>query len=85
MLLVHHKFMYTQLDPRCSTNYIYLQLAELIVENGPEYLGIHIENKKEILMGLHDASTMEPQEDWEGATAEQLLIQLASSWEINIQ
>ncbi|XP_077241444.1 microtubule-associated protein TORTIFOLIA1-like [Tasmannia lanceolata] len=61
------------------------QLAELIMENGPDFLGIPIEVKRELLWSLHEASTMEPPEDWEGATVHQLMLQLASTWGINLQ
>jgi len=62
-----------------------LQLTELIVENGADFLDIPLEVKKEILLSLHEASGIDLPEDWEGATVDQILMQLASSWEINIQ
>lgn len=53
------------------------------MENGAECLdGIHIHNKREILMSLH---TVEPSERWKGVTAEEMMVQLATSWRINIQ
>lgn len=56
------------------------------MENGPDLMGIPMEVKKEILLNLHEASsTTDPPEDWEGATPDQLLLQLASSWGIDLQ
>lgn len=62
------------------------QLVELVLENGPHVLGIPMELKKELLLNLHEASTtMDPPEDWEGPAPDQLLLQLASAWEIELQ
>ncbi|KAG5255161.1 microtubule-associated protein [Salix suchowensis] len=62
------------------------QLAEVVLENGSQVFGIPMELKKDILLNLHEASTsMEPPEDWEGAAPDQLLLQLASAWGIEIQ
>ncbi|XP_050367515.1 microtubule-associated protein TORTIFOLIA1-like isoform X2 [Argentina anserina] len=62
------------------------QLVEIVMENGPDVLGIPAEVKKEIVLNLHEASvTMDPPEDWEGAMPDQLLRQLASTWGINLQ
>ncbi|XP_011009290.1 PREDICTED: microtubule-associated protein TORTIFOLIA1-like [Populus euphratica] len=62
------------------------QLAEIVLENGSHVFGIPMELKKDILLNLHEASTsMEPPEDWEGAAPDQLLLQLASAWGIEIQ
>ncbi|OMP04438.1 Armadillo-like helical [Corchorus olitorius] len=62
------------------------QLLEVVLENGPDALGIPMELKKELLLNLHEAaSTMDPPEDWEGAAPDQLLLQLASAWEIELQ
>ncbi|KAJ6423239.1 hypothetical protein OIU84_024222 [Salix udensis] len=62
------------------------QLAEIVLENGSQVFGIPMELKKDILLNLHEASTsMEPPEDWEGAAPDQLLLQLASAWGIEIQ
>nr|TKR75485.1 microtubule-associated protein TORTIFOLIA1-like [Populus alba] len=62
------------------------QLAEIVLENGSHVFGIPMEMKKDILLNLHEASTsMEPPEDWEGAAPDQLLLQLASAWGIEIQ
>lgn len=45
-----------------------------------------MEVKKELLLNLHEASTaMDPPEDWEGAVPDQLLLQLASAWGIDLQ
>ncbi|XP_021892931.1 microtubule-associated protein TORTIFOLIA1-like [Carica papaya] len=62
------------------------QLVEVVLENGPDVLSIHMELKKELLLNLHEASsTMDPPEDWEGPTPDQLLMQLASAWGIELQ
>ncbi|ONK65487.1 uncharacterized protein A4U43_C07F37610 [Asparagus officinalis] len=61
------------------------QLTELIMENGSDFLDFPLEVKKEILLSLNDVSVVDLPEDWEGATVDQILMQLASSWEINIQ
>ncbi|XP_059662507.1 microtubule-associated protein TORTIFOLIA1-like [Cornus florida] len=57
-----------------------------VVENGPDMLSIPNEVQRELLLNLHEAaSTIDPSEDWEGATPEQLLLQLASAWQIDLQ
>uniref|UniRef100_A0A6N2MRM3 TOG domain-containing protein n=1 Tax=Salix viminalis TaxID=40686 RepID=A0A6N2MRM3_SALVM len=62
------------------------QLAEIVLENGSDVFGIPMDLKKDLLLNLHEASTsMEPSEDWEGAAPDQLLLQLASAWGIEIQ
>ncbi|KAF5478873.1 hypothetical protein F2P56_005400 [Juglans regia] len=62
------------------------QLVEMVLENGPHVLSIPMEVKKELVMNLNEASsTMDPPEDWEGATPDQLLLQLASAWGVNLQ
>ncbi|KAF6162917.1 hypothetical protein GIB67_021066 [Kingdonia uniflora] len=62
------------------------QLADLVMENGPNVLGIPTEIKNELLLNLNEASlAMDAPEDWEGATSDQLLDQLASSWGIDLQ
>ncbi|CAF2097730.1 unnamed protein product [Brassica napus] len=62
------------------------QLLEVSVENGPDFMGIPLELKKEILLNLHEASlTMDPPEDWEGLAPDHLLLQLASNWNIELQ
>ncbi|KAK8519879.1 hypothetical protein V6N13_031644 [Hibiscus sabdariffa] len=62
------------------------QLVEVVLENGPDALGISMELKKELLLNLHEAaSTMDPPENWEGAAPDQLLLQLASAWKIELQ
>lgn len=56
------------------------------MENGPDVLGIPVEVKREILLNLHEASSsFELPEDWEGDTPGQLLLQLTSTWEIDLQ
>lgn len=61
-------------------------LVEIVMENGPDVFGIPMEVKRELLYNLHEASsTMDPPEEWEGATPEQLMVQLASAWGIDLQ
>ncbi|XP_061355340.1 microtubule-associated protein TORTIFOLIA1-like [Gastrolobium bilobum] len=60
------------------------QLVEIVLENGPDTFGIPMEVKKELLLNLHEAST-DTAEDWEGVPPDQLLLQLASAWEIDLQ
>ncbi|KAE9591042.1 putative MT-associated protein TORTIFOLIA1/SPIRAL2 [Lupinus albus] len=60
------------------------QLVELILENGPDTFGIPMEAKKELLLNLHEAST-DTAEEWEGVHPDQLLLHLASAWEIDLQ
>lgn len=56
------------------------------MENGPDVLGIPMEVKREILLNLHEASSsVDLPEDWEGSAPDQLLLQLASAWEIDLQ
>lgn len=63
-----------------------LQLVDIVMENGPDVMGIPMEVKREILLNLNEASsTLDPPEDWEGASPDQLLLQLASSWGIDLQ
>ncbi|RVW99556.1 Microtubule-associated protein TORTIFOLIA1 [Vitis vinifera] len=61
-------------------------LVDVVMENGPDIMGIPIEVKRELLLNLNEASaTTDPPEDWEGATPDQLLLQLASAWGIDLQ
>lgn len=55
------------------------------MENGEHFIGIPVEVKREILFNLYETSVMELPEDWEGASTEQMMVQLASAWGINIQ
>lgn len=56
------------------------------MENGPHVFSIPMEMKEEFVSNLHEASTtMDPPEEWEGAMPEQLLLQLASTWGIDLQ
>lgn len=56
------------------------------MENGPDTFGIPMELKKEVLLNLHEASSsIDLAEDWEGVPPDQLLFQLASAWEIDLQ
>ncbi|CAK9138066.1 unnamed protein product [Ilex paraguariensis] len=62
------------------------QLVDIAMENGSDVLGIPMEVKRELLLNLHEASsTIDLPEEWEGATLDQLLLQLASAWEIDLQ
>ncbi|PIN15370.1 hypothetical protein CDL12_11990 [Handroanthus impetiginosus] len=62
------------------------QLADIVMENGPDVLGIPLEVKREILLNLHKASSsIEPPEDWKGSAPDHLLLQLASAWEIDLR
>ncbi|XP_030542922.1 microtubule-associated protein TORTIFOLIA1 [Rhodamnia argentea] len=62
------------------------QVLEMVLENGPNSVDIPMEVKKELLLNLHEtSSTLDPSDEWEGATPEQLLLQLASAWEIDLQ
>lgn len=65
---------------------VIIQLVKVVIENGHDALGITMELKKELLLNLHEAaSTMDPPENWEGAVPDQLLLQLASAWKIELQ
>ncbi|KAG6512109.1 hypothetical protein ZIOFF_030203 [Zingiber officinale] len=61
------------------------QLLDLLVENGADFLNIPLDWKREILLNLHEASALEPPEDWEGASPDQLMTHLASAWGLNLQ
>ncbi|KAJ4827345.1 hypothetical protein Tsubulata_003301 [Turnera subulata] len=61
------------------------QLAQMLMENESDVFGIPIELKKELLASLYEASNaVEPPEEWDGVAPDQLLLQLASTWEIEI-
>ncbi|KAK6946873.1 hypothetical protein RJ641_000346 [Dillenia turbinata] len=62
------------------------QLVEIMMENGPDVFGIPMEVKRDILVNLNEASsTVDAPEDWEGVTPDQLLVQLASAWGVELQ
>ncbi|XP_056859264.1 microtubule-associated protein TORTIFOLIA1-like [Raphanus sativus] len=62
------------------------QLLELVLQDGADTFGVPMELKSDILFNLQDAcSTMDPPEDWEGPAPEELVMQLASVWEIDLQ
>ncbi|KAK4363894.1 hypothetical protein RND71_015252 [Anisodus tanguticus] len=62
------------------------QLLDIVIENGPEVVDLPMEVKKELLLNLNEiSSSVDMPEDWEGATPEQLLLQLASAWDIDLQ
>ncbi|KAK9674349.1 hypothetical protein RND81_12G227000 [Saponaria officinalis] len=62
------------------------QLSDMVVEMGPDLFGISMNLKRDLLFSLHDAtSAIEIPEDWEGPTPDQLMMQLASAWNIDLQ
>ncbi|XP_031403642.1 microtubule-associated protein TORTIFOLIA1-like [Punica granatum] len=62
------------------------QLFEMVLENGPNSVPLPTEVKKELLFNLHETSSaIDPPDDWEGAAPDQLLLQLASAWGIDLQ
>ncbi|KAF8052743.1 hypothetical protein N665_1514s0015 [Sinapis alba] len=62
------------------------QLLELVLQDGADTFGVPMELKTDILFNLQDAcSTMDPPEEWEGPAPEELVMQLASVWEIDLQ
>lgn len=64
----------------------HLKLLELVLQDGADTFGVPMELKSDILFNLQDAcSTMDPPEDWEGPAPEELVMQLASVWEIDLQ
>lgn len=59
---------------------------DIVLENGPDAFGVPMELKKELLLNLHEASSAtDTTEDWEGVPPDQLLLQLAAAWGIDIQ
>ncbi|GLJ31123.1 hypothetical protein SUGI_0623200 [Cryptomeria japonica] len=60
------------------------QLADMVVESDPDCLGLPLDVKKELLLGLQESSGMELPEDWEGNTVDEILLQLASAWSIDL-
>ncbi|VFQ82546.1 unnamed protein product [Cuscuta campestris] len=62
------------------------QLVDIVVEHGPDSVAVPDEVKKELVSNLHNVtSTVEFPEDWDGPTPDQLLVQLASTWEIDLK
>ncbi|XP_073122244.1 microtubule-associated protein TORTIFOLIA1 isoform X2 [Henckelia pumila] len=61
------------------------QLADIVLENGQDVHGIPMEVKMEILQNLQECSSVDLPEDWEGASTDQLLLQLASAWGIDLR
>ncbi|KAL2476266.1 Ypt/Rab-GAP domain of gyp1p superfamily protein [Abeliophyllum distichum] len=62
------------------------QLVDIVMENGPDVPRIPKEVKREILLNLHESSSsLDLPEDWEGAAPDQLLLQLASAWNVDLQ
>ncbi|CAM8995177.1 unnamed protein product [Rhodiola kirilowii] len=62
------------------------QLLEIIMDHGPDSIPVPMELKRDLLLNLNEvSSTIELPDDWEGAAPEQLMEQLASAWEIDLQ
>ncbi|KAK9057047.1 hypothetical protein SSX86_024413 [Deinandra increscens subsp. villosa] len=62
------------------------QLLDMVENGTTEHMDISMELKREILVNLNEAaSTIEPPDDWEGMVPDQLLVQLASAWDIDLQ
>ncbi|OVA11501.1 hypothetical protein BVC80_9009g33 [Macleaya cordata] len=62
------------------------QLLDLVTENGSDIFSIPKESKRQLLSNLREASaTIDPPGDWEGAIPDQLMLQLASAWGIDLQ
>ncbi|XP_073028769.1 microtubule-associated protein TORTIFOLIA1-like [Primulina eburnea] len=61
------------------------QLADIVLENGQDIPGIPMEVKMEILQNLQECNSVDLPEDWEGSSTDQLLLQLASAWEIDLR
>lgn len=59
-------------------------MSDLTRSNGADCLGLSAEVKKDLVSGLQDASTMKFSESWMASTAEQLALQLANAWSIDI-
>ncbi|XP_042420174.1 microtubule-associated protein TORTIFOLIA1-like [Zingiber officinale] len=63
----------------------WLQQLSDLVENDANFLRIPLELKREILLNLHEACTLELPENWEGALPDQLMMHLGSAWGLNLQ
>ncbi|CAI0437153.1 unnamed protein product [Linum tenue] len=62
------------------------QLVDIVMENGADVMGIPMDLKRELLLNLHEASTgIDLPEEWEGIGPDQLLLQLAAAWGIELQ
>ncbi|KZV56416.1 hypothetical protein F511_00413 [Dorcoceras hygrometricum] len=61
------------------------QLADISLENGQDVSGLPMDVKMEILQNLQECSSVDLPEDWEGSSTEQLLLQLASAWDIDLR
>eukprot|EP00249_Psilotum_nudum_P014118 c24677_g1_i1 orf=128-3100(+) len=60
------------------------QVADMVIENGAECLGLSVEAKKELLFSLQEATAMDLPEGWGGNTVDELLEQLANVWPIEV-
>ena len=84
--LVSRSFSVIDLRPNIKSIFCCFQLLEIVLENGLDAFGIPMEVKKDLLLNLHEASSStETAEDWDGVPPDQLLLQLASAWEIDLQ
>ncbi|CAN0901056.1 Microtubule-associated protein TORTIFOLIA1 [Linum grandiflorum] len=63
------------------------QLVDIVMENGSDVMAIPMELKRELLLNLNEAAStaMEQVEEWEGVSPDQLLLQLASAWGIQLR
>eukprot|EP01018_Ginkgo_biloba_P017670 Gb_29754 [translate_table: standard] len=61
------------------------QVANMIAESEPDCLGLSLEAKKQLLLCLQEASSMDLPEGWEGDTVDELLQQLTNAWSIDLQ
>lgn len=58
----------------------------MITENGKDFLGIPVGLRMEILGNLSEASSsFDPPKNWKGLMPDQVLLQLALAWDINLQ
>jgi hypothetical protein len=57
----------------------------MISESGLDCLELSLEAKKELLLCLQEASSMDLPGGWEGNTVDELFHQLANAWSIEFQ
>lgn len=61
------------------------QVSNMISESGLNCLELSLEAKKELLLCLQEASSMDLPGGWDGNTVDELLHQLANAWSIDFQ
>jgi len=61
------------------------QVSNMISESGLDCLELSLEAKKELLLCLQEASSMDLPGGWEGNTVDELFHQLANAWSIEFQ